>query len=216
MAAIPIAFRLYQALCVILKCFKIYSKAMLVVCLLSHPPAETLKWDPLDLAAQDLTQILIVPFPHALPSSFWYNPYKVAIQRPNCLPCCGFCPQQGIPQVMAQRKAWRTTPEGTGVVAKPGLKLCHQKGGRGSRAVAQEKRKTGLGTVRHALSQSQGGRALAWPAYSTNSWIFAVKWRALGGCRDSSRLSEAPRYSKPGGSKESVLIVLEGVWGVQA
>lgn len=27
---------------------------------------------------------------------------------------------------MAQRKVWRTIPEGTGVVAKPGLKLCHR------------------------------------------------------------------------------------------
>lgn len=174
MAAIPIAFRLYQALCVILKCFKIYSKAMLVVCLLSHPPAETLKWDPLNLAAQDLTQILIVPFPHALPSSFWYNPYKVAIQRPNCLPCCGFCPQQGIPQVVAQRKAWRTTPEGTGVVVKPGLKLCHQKGGRGSRAVAQEKRKTGLGTVRHALSHHKEEEP--WPGLHIRPILESLLW----------------------------------------
>lgn len=37
MAAVPIALRLYQALCVILKCFKIYSRVMLVVvCLLSY------------------------------------------------------------------------------------------------------------------------------------------------------------------------------------
>lgn len=80
----------------------------------------------------------------------------------------------------------------TGPKAVPQNHTCHQKGGRGGPAVEQEKGKTGLGTVSHALSQSQGGRALAWPAYSTNSWIFAVKWRALGGCRDSSRLSEAP------------------------
>lgn len=170
MAAVPIALRLYQALCVLLKCFKIYSRVMLVLlCLLSHP---------LHLGVQDRTQILTVPFPRALPSSLCYNPYKLAIQSPNCLPRCAFRPQQGIPQVVAQRKAWRTIPEGTGVVEKPGRKLCHRTT-HVTRKVGEVAQlwKTGLGTVSHA--------PLAWPAYSTNSWICAVKGRALGGCRDS-------------------------------
>lgn len=201
MAAIPIAFRLYQALCVILKCFKIYSKVMLVVmCLLSHPPAETLKWDPLNLGVQDLTQILIVPFPQALPSFLHYNPYEVAIQRPNCLPCCGFCPQQGIPQVVAQRKAWRIIPEGTGVVEKPGLKLCHwsthvtRKVEEVAQLWSKRKGKQAWGQLATVWHNHKEKKALSWPAYSTNSWMFAVKGRALGGCRDSSRLSEAPPW----------------------